>query len=170
MTSDTETKPARRFLGLSVRLDGAKLFVSPAALIDDDVSWLIRTHKTEIVRELQNDSPSWAWLVRFDGTAKEVYRHPPATRAEVLERYADALVAEPFEPKSKCGQAPLGHCPWCTNPMQLPSTSCSKLPKKRGNLPSSRRLVVAPATSRNATYLNALRTIRLCRRYDLIND
>ena len=54
----TEAIEMLRILGLSVRLDGAKLFVSPAALIDDDVSWLIRTHKTEIVRELQNDSPT----------------------------------------------------------------------------------------------------------------
>lgn len=77
-----------RRLGLSLEVNGGRLDVSPAALLDDDAVWLIRSHRDAIIAELLDDSPAWVWLVRFsDGTAKEVYRHPPATRAEVLAAY-----------------------------------------------------------------------------------
>lgn len=96
-----------RILGLSVRTDGEKLFVSPADLIDEDVAWLIRKHRDGILAELENDSsPAWAWLVRFnDGSAKEIYRHPPATRAEVLAAYPGTSIERlpefdwPHDPK-----------------------------------------------------------------------
>ena len=45
-----------RILGLSVRLEGSRLFVSPAELIDEDVSWLIRKHKSAIIKELQSNA------------------------------------------------------------------------------------------------------------------
>lgn len=81
-----------RILGLSVRLDGAKLFVSPVELVDSDVAWLVRTHKAAIVTELQNDAPAWAWLLHFASREPlELYRHPPATRAQVQADYPDAV-------------------------------------------------------------------------------
>lgn len=84
-----------RILGLSARLDGERLFVWPAELVDDDVRWLVRTHKAEIIAALQNDAPACAWRIRFDdGTGKEIYRHPPTTRAEVLKAYPDAVSIE----------------------------------------------------------------------------
>lgn len=48
-----------RILGLTVRTDGEKLFVSPFELVDDDVRWLVRTHKAEIIADLQNDPCDW---------------------------------------------------------------------------------------------------------------
>lgn len=88
-----------RILGLTARLDGERLFVSPAELVDDDVRWLVRTHKAEIIaaiiEDLLDDAPAWAWRVRFnDGTGKEVYRHPPATRAEIQAAYESAISIE----------------------------------------------------------------------------
>ena len=44
-----------RILGLTARAEGAKLFVSPVGLIDDDVRWLIRKHRGAIVAELLKD-------------------------------------------------------------------------------------------------------------------
>ena len=86
-----------RILGLSVRTEGGKLFVSPVEMIDEDVAWLLRTHKAAIIGELLNDSPRWAWLVRMpDGRKVETHHHPEATRADVLHKYPDAISAEPL--------------------------------------------------------------------------
>jgi len=80
-----------RILGLSVRLDGSKLFVSPAELIDEDVAWLVRKYKAQITAELQSNEPAWAWLLHFASRDPlELYRHPPATRAQVQADYPDA--------------------------------------------------------------------------------
>lgn len=44
-----------------------------------------------------NDAISWCWCLAFSETEPLiVYFHPEATRAEVLERYPDALAAEPL--------------------------------------------------------------------------
>jgi len=86
-----------RILGLSVRTEGGKLFASPAELIDEDVAWLLRTHKAGIIAELLNDGPRWAWLVRMpDGRKVETYHHPEATRAVVLHKYPSAISIEPL--------------------------------------------------------------------------
>lgn len=90
-----------RILGLSVRLDGTKLFVSPAELIDEDVAWLIRTHKAAIIAELQtekhdHDLALWGWLVVFSGNAFEVYCHPVATAEEVKRKYPAAILVKPL--------------------------------------------------------------------------
>ena len=90
-----------RILGLSVRLDGAKLFVSPADLIDPDVAWLVRTHKAGIIAELLDDGPRWAWLVRFDGYALETYHHTDATHADVMLKYPAAISIVPL-PECLC--------------------------------------------------------------------
>ena len=98
-----------RILGLTARVEGEKLFVSPADLIDDDVAWLIRKHRDAIIAELEIDAPAWAWVVRVDdGTAKEIYRHPPATRAVIMESYPDAVSAER-----------LPECDWPHDPTKL---------------------------------------------------
>jgi hypothetical protein len=40
---------------------------------------------------------SWGWLLHFaDRESLEVYCHPDATHAAILERYPDALAAEPI--------------------------------------------------------------------------
>lgn len=91
----TEALYLLRRLGLSLEVNGGRLDVSPAALLDDDAVWLIRSHRDALIAELLDDSPAWVWLVRFsDGTAKEVYRHPPATRAEVQAAYESAISIE----------------------------------------------------------------------------
>lgn len=84
-----------RRLGLSLEVNEGRLDVSPAEQLDDDAVWLIRSHRDAIIAELENDSPAWAWLVRFDdGTGKEIYRHAPATRAEIRTAYASAISIE----------------------------------------------------------------------------
>lgn len=90
-----------RILGLSVRTEGGKLFVSPAELLDDDARWLIRTHKAAIMAELQSekhdhDLALWAWLVVFSGNALEVYCHPVATAEEVKRKYPAAILIKPL--------------------------------------------------------------------------
>ncbi|MDO9460738.1 MAG: hypothetical protein Q7N95_11565 [Alphaproteobacteria bacterium] len=86
-----------RILGLSVRLDGAKLFVSPADLIDPDVAWLVRTHKAGIIAELLDDGPRWAWLVRMpDGSTFETYHFSDTTAAGVMMKYPAALSVMPL--------------------------------------------------------------------------
>jgi hypothetical protein len=84
-------------LGLSLVVNEGRLDVSPAELLDSDSTWLIRSHKAAIVSELQNDAPRWAWLLHFaDREPLEVYCNPDATHAEILERYARAMAAEPI--------------------------------------------------------------------------
>lgn len=88
-----------RILGLSVRLDGTKLFVWPAELVDDDVCWLVRTHKAEIIAALQTENHDLAlrgWQVVFSGNALEVYCHPPATAEEVKRKYPAAILIKPL--------------------------------------------------------------------------
>jgi hypothetical protein len=84
-----------RRLGLSLEVDGERLIVTPANLIDDDTRWLIRKHRDAIIAELE-DAPRWAWLVSFDGYTLETYHHPDATHAEVQSKYPDAVLIEPL--------------------------------------------------------------------------
>lgn len=45
---------------------------------------------------------SWGWLLHFaDREPMEVYCNPDATHAEILERYSDALVAEPIPERTR---------------------------------------------------------------------
>ena len=85
-----------RRLGLSLEVDGGRLIVTPANLIDDDTRWLIREHRDAIIAELLNDSPRWAWLVVFNDHTLETYHHPEATRTEVMRKYPDAASVEPL--------------------------------------------------------------------------
>ena len=88
-----------RQLGLSIEVEGERLIVTPANLIDDDVRWLIRKHRDAIIAELE-DVPRWAWLVRFsDREPLETYHHPKAPYADVMRKYPGALSVEPL-PKS----------------------------------------------------------------------
>lgn len=84
-----------RRLGLSLEVDGGRLIITPASLIDDDTRWLIRKHRNAIITELE-DVPRWAWLVRFNGYALETCHHPDATRAEVQSKYPAALSIVPL--------------------------------------------------------------------------
>lgn len=84
-----------RRLGLLLEVDGRRLIVTPADLIDDATRWLIRRHRDAIISELE-DLPRWAWLVRFDGHTLEVYMHPDATHADVVQKYPDAVSVEPL--------------------------------------------------------------------------
>lgn len=46
-----------------------------------------------------NDATSWCWWLAYSDTEHLiVYFHPDATRADALERYPGALVAEPYDP------------------------------------------------------------------------
>lgn len=84
-----------RRLGLSLEVNSGRLDVSPAELLCPDSIWLIRSHRDAIITELLDDSPAWAWLVRFnDGTAKETYHHPERTRHQVLLAYPGAVSVE----------------------------------------------------------------------------
>jgi hypothetical protein len=90
-----------RILGLSVRTEGGKLFVSPPELIDDEVAWLVRTHKAAIMAELQtenhdHDLALWAWQVTFSGYALEVYCTPIATAEGVRRKYPAAILIKPL--------------------------------------------------------------------------
>ncbi len=87
-----------RLLGLSLQVDGERLIVTPANLIDDDVRWLIRKHRDAIIAELA-DVPRLAWLVRFSGYTLETYHHPEAIHADVMRKYPDA---ESIEPLPEC--------------------------------------------------------------------
>ena len=84
-----------RRLGLSLVVDGGRLIVTPANLIDEDTRWMIRKHRDAIIAELE-DVPRWAWRVRFDGYALETYHHPDATHADVMRKYPDALSIMPL--------------------------------------------------------------------------
>jgi hypothetical protein len=84
-----------RRLSLSLEVDGGRLIISPANLIDDDTRWLIRKHRDAIIAELE-DVPRWAWLVRFDGYALETYHHPDATHADVMRNYPAAQSIVPL--------------------------------------------------------------------------
>lgn len=83
-----------RRLGLSLEVNDGRLDVSPAELLCPDSIWLIRTHKSEIIAELLDDSPAWAWLVNHGTHSIETYHHPPATCVEVLNAYSDAVSIE----------------------------------------------------------------------------
>lgn len=48
-----------------------------------------------------DDVTSWGWLLHFaDRDPLEVYCHPNATHAAILERYSDAQAAEPIPERS----------------------------------------------------------------------
>jgi len=97
--------------------DGLTLALSPAGTIKatGDASavsrWLpiLKAHKPGILAALQeaaNDSrrdtatASRWWLLHFDAREPlEVACFPPSTHAEILERYPDAVAAEPFVPE-----------------------------------------------------------------------
>ena len=85
--------------------DGVELALSPAGTIKatgDGAAvnrWLavIREHKAEIIEALAGALTSWGWMLHFaDREPLEVYCNPDATHAEILERYPDALAAEPI--------------------------------------------------------------------------
>lgn len=90
--------------------DGVKLALSPAGTIKatgDGAAvnrWLavIRERKPEIINVLEADAvTSWGWLLHFaDREPLEVYCNPEATHAAILERYPDALAAEPIPERS----------------------------------------------------------------------
>jgi hypothetical protein len=86
-----------RLLGLTLEVNDGRLDVSPVDLVDDDVDWLLRTHKAGIIAELLDDGPRWAWLVRMpDGRTVETYHFPDATAAEVMLKYPAALSIMPL--------------------------------------------------------------------------
>lgn len=101
--------------------EGVKLTLSTAGTIKatgDDVAvgrWVavIREHKAEIVDALKvcagdTAPPSRWWLIHYPGRDPvQVSCTPPATRAEILEGYPDAIAAEPFTPTIRQPSAPL---------------------------------------------------------------
>lgn len=94
MNADEALHLLRR-LGLTLTATDGRLIVTPAELLDSDTRWLIRKHRDGILTELLDDSPAWAWIARFsDGSAKEIYRHPPAVRAEIKAAYESAISIE----------------------------------------------------------------------------
>lgn len=85
--------------------DGVTLALSPSGSIKATGEqsavnrWLavIRENKPGIVAALTAAFTAWRWLVHFaDRDPLEVYCNPDATHAEILERYPDALAAEPI--------------------------------------------------------------------------
>ena len=97
---DIEATEALRMLdilGLTLTTDGIRLFVTPTDLLDDDVRWFIREHKSQLIEALQNaDEPAWAWLIAFEGFSLETYHHPDKTRAQVLAMYPSAIRVHPL--------------------------------------------------------------------------
>lgn len=94
MKSDEAVYLLRR-LGLTLEVDGGRLIVTPAILIDDDTRWLIRKHRNAIIAELEGVS-FWAWLVCMSDHALEVYMHPDATHAEMVRKYPSAIRIVPL--------------------------------------------------------------------------
>lgn len=95
-----------RASGLSVKLDGDRLQVWPGSRLTPELSETIRTHKPDIVEAL--GVASWCWWLAFSESEHLItYHHPSASRAEVLEKYPRALVAEPFEPPRQIGDSEL---------------------------------------------------------------
>lgn len=91
----TEALFLLRQLGLAFEVNGGRLDVSPAELLDDDVVWLIRKHRDAIIAELLDDSPAWAWAVHFAGRAPmDLYCHPERTRREVMAQHPTATAAD----------------------------------------------------------------------------
>lgn len=74
---------------------------------------VIREHKAEIVEFLKADTGDTAtvsrcWLLHFpDRDPVAVTRYPETTHAEILERYPDAIAAEPFTPIIRRPSAPI---------------------------------------------------------------
>ena len=74
---------------------------------------LIREHKAEIIDVLKvgvgdKATVSRWWLIHYpDRDPVEVACCPEATHAEVLERYPDAIAAEPFTPTIRQASAPM---------------------------------------------------------------
>jgi hypothetical protein len=91
----TEALYLLRRLGLSLTVNGERLDVSPAELLDDDAIWLIRSHRAALISELQNDLPARVWRVNFaDRPPLETHHHPEATCVQVLRKYGGAVSAE----------------------------------------------------------------------------
>jgi hypothetical protein len=103
------------------KADGVRLAFSPAGTIKVTGDrgavngWLaaIRESKAEIIEALKvgvgdTATTSRWWLIHYpDRDALEVTCYPDATHAEILERYPDAIAAEPFEPAIRQASAPL---------------------------------------------------------------
>ncbi len=101
--------------------EGVRLALSPTGTIKatgDGAAvnrWLavIREHKAEIIDVLKVGAGDKAtvsrwWLIHYpDRDPVEVARCPEATHAEVLERYPDAVAAEPFAPTILHPTAPM---------------------------------------------------------------
>lgn len=104
-----------------VEADGVRLTLSPDGTIKatgDGAAvnrWLavIRQHKAEIVEALKVGAGDTAtgsrwWLIHYtDREPLELACSPPATHAEVLEQYPDAVAAEPFTPTIRQPSAPM---------------------------------------------------------------
>lgn len=101
--------------------DGVRLALSPTGTIKatgDGAAvnrWLavIREHKAEIIDALKVSPGDTAtasrwWLIHYpDHDPVEVTCCPEATHADILERYPDAVAAEPFTPTIRQASAPL---------------------------------------------------------------
>ncbi len=101
--------------------DGVRLALSPAGTIKatgDGAAvnrWLaaIRESKAEIIEALKVGAGDTAtasrwWLIHYaDRDPLEVACYPDATHAEMLERYPDAITAEPFTPIYRQPYTPL---------------------------------------------------------------
>lgn len=90
--------------------DGVSLALSPSGTIKatgDGAAvnrWLaaIREQKAGIIDALADAVTSWGWLLHFaDRESLEVYCNPDATHAAILERYPDALAAEPIPERTR---------------------------------------------------------------------
>lgn len=88
-----------RQLGLTLTVNNGRLDIAPADLLDDDARWLIRRHRDALVEliDAEADMPWRGWLLHFSDSAPlEAHCNPAALHAEILERYPDALAAEPI--------------------------------------------------------------------------
>jgi len=85
--------------GLELRRNGDKLKLSgPVAVVE---RWKPRVvaSKAEIMAALSAQRSTW-WRLHFpDREPVEVACVPPSTHDEILERYPDAVAAEPFVPE-----------------------------------------------------------------------
>ncbi len=104
--------------GIELRVEGDDLALQAPAEPPPDLRLRLVWHKPEILALLRDGEGGWAaapqnggfswWKLHYaDGTEKEIGRLPDATRAEILERYPDAVAAKPFVPVIRRPEAPL---------------------------------------------------------------
>jgi len=109
--------------GLELAADGENIRVEPKSRLTDEARSVIRNNKSELLAYLNRTAPTKyksldpglphaAWRLAYpNGSTRQMYTLPPATRAEVHELWPEATWAEPFA-ESKDSRR---YCTQCRN-------------------------------------------------------